>query len=141
MEARITKVFLGVVYLGDAHKLRNKFGGRGLRFVTSPFKSMGICRVFCSEGGGGLKIRKNFLGNLWMFPQFFIHLKLAKGLNFASIDSSGPLSSLGTSVVQWKRKHHRLNVWTLWVLSSIPVNVKTVQMLCEVFFALLERQL
>ncbi len=39
--------------------------GGGLRLVTKPFKSIGICTVFCYEGGGGLwKSRKT----CWVFP-------------------------------------------------------------------------
>jgi hypothetical protein len=39
--------------LGNVHIIRINFGGRGgQRFVTKPCKIIGICTVFCYEGGG-----------------------------------------------------------------------------------------
>ncbi len=35
------------------HIIRNTFGGVVQRFVTKPCRKIGICRVFCYEGGGG----------------------------------------------------------------------------------------
>jgi hypothetical protein len=59
-------------WLGNVHIIRNTFGARGVqRFVTKPCKIIGICRVFCYEGEGSLKIRKIVLRIIWTFPNQF----------------------------------------------------------------------
>ncbi len=41
--------------IGVVHKLRNALEGGGQWFVTNLFKNIRICRVFCYEGGEGVK--------------------------------------------------------------------------------------
>ncbi len=45
---------------GNVHIIRNNFWGRGVwRFLTKPCKDIGICTVFCYEGGGGSENLEN----------------------------------------------------------------------------------
>jgi hypothetical protein len=54
--------------LGNVHIIRNTFGGKVVQqFVTKPCRKIGICTVFCYEGGGS-ENPEIVLRIMWMLP-------------------------------------------------------------------------